>query len=75
MEITGKLIQLLPLQTGMGRNGEWKKQEFILELEGTPAKRICFGCWNDNVISKLPVGSMLNVSFEIDSKKYNGTPI
>ena len=72
MEITGKLIQILPLQTGMGRNGEWKKQEFILELEGTPPKKICFGCWNDHVISKLTEGSMLKVSFEIESREYNG---
>ena len=36
MEITGKLIQILPLQSGEGRNGEWNKQEIILELEGMP---------------------------------------
>ena len=28
MQINGKLTTLLPLQTGQGKNGEWKKQEF-----------------------------------------------
>jgi len=35
MEIKGKLAQILPAQTGQGRNGEWKKQDFVIELEGT----------------------------------------
>ena len=31
MEISGFVINLLPLQSGQGKNGTWKKQEFILE--------------------------------------------
>jgi len=72
MEIAGKLIQILPLQTGMSRNGEWKKQEIILELEGTPARKLCVGLWNDKIISDIAEGSMLKVSFEIESREYNG---
>ena len=30
MELTAKLIQLLPLQTGSGKNGQWKKQDIIV---------------------------------------------
>ena len=58
MEITGKLIQILPLQSGEGRNGEWKKQEIILELEGSPVRKICVGFWNDKIISDLIEGSI-----------------
>jgi len=72
MEITGKLIQILPLQSGEGRNGEWKKQDIILELEGSPFRKICVGFWNDKIISDLIEGSMLKVSFEIESREYNG---
>jgi len=71
MEITGKLIQILPLQTGEGKNGVWKKQDIILELEGTPAKKLCIGLWNDKVNSDLIEGSMLKIYFEIDSREYN----
>jgi len=71
MEITGKLIQILPLQTGMSRNGEWKKQEIILELDGTPARKLCVGLWNDKIISDIAEGPMLKVFFEIESREYN----
>ena len=30
IEISGKLIKLLPLQTGSGKNGTWNKQDFII---------------------------------------------
>ena len=45
MQINGKLINLLPLQTGQGKNGnEWKKQEFILETSGQYPKKVCITC-------------------------------
>ena len=72
MEITGKLIQILPIQSGEGRNGEWKKQEIILELDGAPSRKLCIGLWNDKIISDVTEGSMLKVSFEIESREYNG---
>ena len=31
MEITGKVIKTLPLQSGEGKNGIWKKQEYVIE--------------------------------------------
>ena len=71
MDIIGKLIKVLPIQTGQGKNGEWKKQDIILEFGGTPAKKLCIGFWNDKIISNLMEGSMLKVFFEIDSKEYN----
>ena len=33
MELKGKVIQILPAQTGMGKKGQWKKQEFIVETQ------------------------------------------
>ena len=72
MEITGKLIQKLPLQSGESINGVWKKQEFILELEGTYPKKVCIDFWNEKINSNLTEGSMLKVSFDIESREYNG---
>jgi hypothetical protein len=75
MEITGRLVELLPVQTGEGKNGSvWKKQNIILQVEGTDAtvsKRLCVGLWNDKIVPDLMEGSTLRVSFEIDSKEYN----
>jgi hypothetical protein len=31
MQLTAKLIQLLPVQTGTSKNGDWKKQDVIVE--------------------------------------------
>ena len=74
MEITGKLLEILPIQTGEGKNGSvWKKQDIILQIEGTDAtvpKKLCVGLWNDR-ITDLIEGSTLKVSFEIDSKEHN----
>ena len=71
MEIKGKLIKILPLQTGQGRNGEWKRQEFVIEVDGTYPKKVCCTCWGDKVdLSSLVEGSVLNISFDIESREY-----
>lgn len=73
MEIKGKLIQLLPLQTGTGKNGMWKKQDCILEIPGQYPKKLCFSIWGDKIQeSILQIGNELTVSFDIESREYNG---
>ena len=73
MEISGKLLQLLPPQTGQGKNGTWKKQEFIIETGDTYPKKVCLAIWGDKVdISKVDIGSMVTVSFDAESREYNG---
>ena len=41
MEIKGTVKQLLPVQSGEGRNGTWRKQEFIVEIPGQYPKSVC----------------------------------
>ena len=73
MQITAKIIQLLPLQTGTGKNGEWKKQDVIVETEGQYPKKICLSVWGDKIKEEiLQVGSNLQFSLEIESREYNG---
>jgi hypothetical protein len=73
MDIKGKLIQLLPLQTGTGKNGEWKKQDIIIETESQYPKKVCISIWGDKInTSQLQIGKTLNVSFDIESREYNG---
>ena len=72
MELTAKLIQLLPLQTGTGKNGEWKKQDIIVETEGQFAKKVCISIWGDKIKAEvLQPGAMLNISFDVESREYN----
>ncbi|MEP6700606.1 MAG: DUF3127 domain-containing protein, partial [Bacteroidota bacterium] len=49
MEITGKLLQLLTLQTGTGKNGPWKKQDFIIETGDMYPKKVCIAAWGDKI--------------------------
>ncbi|OJU54597.1 MAG: hypothetical protein BGN96_12860 [Bacteroidales bacterium 45-6] len=73
MELTARLIQLLPIQTGTGRNGEWKKQDIIVETDGQYPKKVCISIWGDKASpSVLQVGNILSISFDVESREYNG---
>ena len=72
MQINGKLITLLPLQTGQGKNGEWKKQEFIIETGGQYPKKVCITAWGKTVEYVPSIGTEVSVSFDIESREYNG---
>ncbi|MDH6355692.1 hypothetical protein M2132_002038 [Dysgonomonas sp. PH5-45] len=73
MQLTAKLIQVLPLQTGVGRNGEWKKQDIVVETDGQYPKKICISIWGDKANeSVLQVGNVLDISFDVESREYNG---
>ena len=66
MQFTAKLIQVLPLQTGTGKNGAWKKQDIIVETEGQYPKKICVSVWGDKIDNdQLKPGNMLKIDFDI----------
>ncbi len=73
MQLTAKLLTVLPLQTGNGKNGEWKKQDFIVETGEMYPKKICISVWGDKINpTVLVVGNELNIDFDIESREYNG---
>ena len=73
MQLTARLIQVLPLQTGSGRNGEWKKQDVIVETDGQYPRKICISIWGDRINpAQLQPGNMLTIDFDIESREYNG---
>jgi hypothetical protein len=73
MQLTAKLVQLLPLQTGTGKNGQWKKQDIIVETEATYPKKICVSVWGDKIdASSLQTGNLLKIDFDVESREYNG---
>lgn len=73
MEVNGKIIQLLGVQTGQGKNGTWKKQEFILETGDQYLKKICIAVWGDKIdMSQYRIGDPVQVSFDVESREYNG---
>jgi hypothetical protein len=73
MQLTAKLFQILPVESGMGKNGEWKKQSIVVELDGQFPRKVCFTIWGDKIGStRLELGQMLTVDFDIESREYNG---
>ncbi len=73
MQLTAKLIQVLPLQSGIGRNGEWKKQDIIVETQDQYPKKICISIWGDKINNiQLNVDSMYIIDFDVESREYNG---
>jgi hypothetical protein len=73
MEIKGKVIQIMPLQTGEGKNGTWKKQDFVIETDAQYPKKVCISAWGDKVNTSLvQMNNEINVSFDVESREYNG---
>ncbi len=73
MQLTAKLIQVLPLQSGQGKNGEWKKQDIILETDGQYPKKVCVAIWGDRINNaQLQVGNNLTIDFDVESREFNG---
>lgn len=73
MQLTATLVQILPLQKGMGKNGEWKKQDIIVQTDSQYPKKVCISIWGDKINeSVLQVGKQLNISFDVESREYNG---
>lgn len=72
MQLTAKLTQLLPIQTGTGKNGEWKKQDIIVETDGQYPKKVCVSIWGDKINEgQLQIGNLLQIDFDIESREYN----
>lgn len=73
MEITGKVIQLLPEQSGQGKNGTWRKQEFILETNDQYPKKVCMSVWGDKIDQfGIAENKEITASINIESREYNG---
>lgn len=71
--ITATLIQILPIQIGMSKNGQWRKQDIIVETNGQYPKKICVSIWGDKIIeNQLQIGNSLTISYELESREYNG---
>ena len=77
MEIRGKVVAVLPMQSGQGKNGEWKKQEYVIEhsFDSQFPRRMMFNLWGDRIgqyQNQLQEGQMVKIDFDIDCREFNG---
>jgi len=73
MQLTAKLIDVLTIQTGQGKNGEWRKQDIIVETDGQYPKKICLSLWGDKITdTNLQIGQQYRYDLDIESREYSG---
>jgi len=73
MEIQGKIIQLLAEQTGAGKNGQWRKREYVLETQDQYPKKLCFNLWGEKIDQNpVNIGDSVKVLFDLESREFNG---
>ena len=76
MEITGKIIAVLPAQGGVSQRtgNQWKSQDYVIETHDTYPKKCCFRVFGEEKINQfnIQLGEEMTVSFDIDSHEYQG---
>lgn len=73
MEIQGKCIAVLPIESGTSAKGNaWQKRNFVIETAGQYPKKVCLQLFGDKVNDCPNVGEEVKVSFDINSREYNG---
>lgn len=73
MEITGKIVQILPASGGQSAKGPWKRQDFIIETIEQFPKKVCLSNWNDKVeLNQQGIGIQVKASVNIESREFNG---
>ncbi|MDO9511479.1 MAG: DUF3127 domain-containing protein [Bacteroidales bacterium] len=71
--IQGKLVKVLPSQSGEGKNGPWTKQNFIIETDEKYPKKVCLVAWNERseALNNFSEGDSLKIEIGIESREYN----
>lgn len=74
MELTGKIIAILPKQGGVSAKGNnWVRFSFVIETQEQYPKKVLFTCtdntkWNEWGIE---VGKIVQVSFNVNAREWN----
>ena len=76
LEITGKLILKLPMQSGISASTgkPWQKQQFVIETVEQYPRKICSMLWGDKTdqLNQFNIGDMMKISFDVESREYQG---
>ena len=76
MEITGKIIAVLPPKQGVSQStgNAWMCQDYVLETQEMHPKKVCFNVFGAEKIQEMNIqlGETLTVSLEINANEYQG---
>lgn len=74
MELQGKVIAVLPERSGVSARGEWKSQDYVIETHDQYPRKMVFGVFGADRISRfnIQIGQEVTVAFDIDAHEYQG---
>ena len=74
INVTGRVLQILPLQQGTSKAGKpWKSQMFVLETGGQYSRKVPIKLFGDSV-DKFPlqIGQEVTASLDLDGREWEG---
>lgn len=76
MDLTGRIIAVMPAQSGVSqRSGNsWMSQDYVLEVPGQYPRRMVFRVFGEDRIRQFNIqnGEDVTVQFDIDAHEYQG---
>ena len=75
MEVKGKVLRKLELETGVSKAGkEWKKQSIVIDTGNEFNNEVCISAFGDKLeqMHKLEVGMEVSILCNVYSREYNG---
>lgn len=74
IEFTGKVIAVLPLQTGVGQRGPWARATVAFEIpDGRYTTKIaCENNRDAEAFSRLQLGQQVHIKADVSSREYQG---
>lgn len=76
MDLTGKIIAILPASSGVSaRTGNpWMSQDYVIEMPGQFPRRMLFRVFGEDRIKMFNIqpGEEITVQFDIDAHEYQG---
>ena len=73
MEISGKLIKIMPEVRGESARGPWVKSTFVIETDGEYPRTVAFNTFGEDrlaMVNSIPLNSPVIVSFTPESREY-----
>ena len=76
MELTGRIIAVMPAQSGVSaRTGNsWMSQDYVIEVPGQYPRKCLFRIFGEDRIKQFNIqqGEDVTIQFDIDAHEFNG---
>lgn len=74
MELSGRIIAVLPERSGMSARGEWKVQSFVIETHEQYPHKMVFSVFGAERLQSFNIkaNDEVTVIFDIDAHEYQG---